>query len=67
MVPYFGFQNFSHHSKGTFFVAEFWNFSKSVPFLFVIFGTFLKKSRGYIFGGFNPLIKGGYKKSAIGV
>ena len=41
MVPYFGFQIFSHYSNGTIFVAEFWNFSKMVPFLFVIFGTFL--------------------------
>ena len=38
MVPYFGFQNFSHYSNGTFFVAEFCNFS--IAFLFVIFCTF---------------------------
>ena len=31
---------FTLYSNGTFFVAELWNFSKMVPFLFVIFGTF---------------------------
>ena len=42
---HFCFRFFALCSNGTIFwllfVAEFWNFSKMVPFLFVIFGTFL--------------------------
>ena len=34
------FKFFPMYSNGTFFVAEFWDFSKMVPFLFVIFWYF---------------------------